>query len=142
MAYYECTYKEDIINIGDSFTVILTGSHNITTSATVCYIYKGDKTTICLLGDTSLGTGSWNTTCNYVWNYTININSKEYTGTCRIPTIEQIYSKCAGYWRDFSYWTSTSHDSSRSWYVDTLGRVGSTNKSASHGTLPFIEILL
>ena len=87
MAYYECLSNNDHINIGDNFIVNLTGSHNQITTASVCYI---DKTTICLLGDVSLGKGKWSIISSYVWNYTININNKEYTGTCRIPTHEQI----------------------------------------------------
>ena len=144
MAYYECTYKEDNINIGDKFTVNLTGSHNLTTSATVCYIYKGDKTTICLLCDTNLGTVGWTNwpAPSYAWNYSLNINNKEYTGTCKIPTLEQIYSKCAGYRRDFSYWTST-RGSSYAWLVADDGTVTNyLGPSVSAGTLPFIEITL
>ena len=145
MAYYECLSNNDYINIGDSFTVILTGSHNLTTSATVCYIYKGDKTTICLLGDTNLGTVAWTNwpAGNYVWNYSININNKEYTGTCRIPTLEQIYSKCAGYKRDFHYWTSTRNGGSYAWLVDSNASVSNNlGPSVRAGTLPFIEITL
>ena len=139
MAYYECTYKDDIISIGDSFTVNLTGSHNLTTTATVCYV---DKTTICLLGDVSLATANWHTQCKYTWNYAININGKEYTGTCKIPTLEQIYSKCAGYKRDFGYWTSITYNGSLSWYVRNDSAVYCTPVGNSDGTLPFIEITL
>ena len=146
MAYYECLSNNDyIINIGDNFTVKLTGSHNVTTSATVCYIYKGDKTTICLLGDTNLGTDAWTNwpTASYVWNYTININNKEYTGTCKIPTLEQIYSKCAGYMRNFAYWNSTRNGGSYAWLVSYNGAVtNNLGPSVTAGTLPFIEITL
>lgn len=143
MAYYECTHKndqKDPIYIGDKFTVTLKGSHNITTTATVCYI---DKTTVCLLGDISLGTANWATQCNYAWNYTVNINSKIYTGTCRIPTLQQMYSKCAGYKRDFHYWTSTRYGGSTSCYVDNRGYVYSNAATSfTYGTAPFIEITL
>ena len=139
MAYYECLSNNDHINIGDNFIVTLTGSHNQITTATVCYI---DKTTVCLLGDTSLGSANNNTQRNYVWNYTVNINGKEYTGTCRIPTLEQIYSKCAGYRRDFVYWTSVIFNSSTSCSVDINGTVHNANTSSSYGILPFIEITL
>ena len=146
MAYYECLSNNDyIINIGDNFTVKLTGSHNVTTSATVCYIYKGDKTTICLLGDTNLGTvgvSNWATAYSYAWNYTININNKEYTGTCKIPTLEQIYSKCAGYIRNFAYWNSTRYTDSSSWSVYDNGLVSYNGNHVTLGTLPFIEITL
>ena len=145
MAYYECLSNNDHINIGDNFTVNLTGSHNVTTSATVCYIYKGDKTTICLLGDTSLGSVGWTNwpAASYVWNYTININNKEYIGTCKIPTLEQIYSKCAGYIRNFAYWTSTRYGSSYAWIVFSDGSVSNNlGPSVSAGILPFIEITL
>ena len=144
MAYYECLNNNDHINIGDSFIVNLTGSHNQITTATVCYIYKGDKTTICLLGDTSLGGANWATACSYAWNYTININNKEYTGTCKIPTLEQIYSKCAGYMRNFSYWTpSTINGGSYAWVVVYNGAVGNNfGPTDTAGTLPFIEITL
>ena len=148
MAYYECLSNNDyIINIGDNFTVKLTGSHNVTTSATVCYIYKGDKTTICLLCDTNLGTvgvSNWATAYSYAWNYTININNKEYTGTCKIPTLEQIYSKCAGYMRNFSYWTpSTINGRPYAWVVGYNGAVGNNfGPTDTAGTLPFIEITL
>ena len=139
MAYYECTYKDDHINIGDKFNVSLTGSHIKTTTATVCYI---DKSMICLLGDTSLGTANWSTQCKYAWNYSININNKEYTGMCRIPTLEQIYFKCAGYKRDFTYWTSTRYDGSSSCRVRSNGDVCYSGASTAFETLPFIEITL
>ena len=139
MAYYECLINNDYINIGDKFTVTLTGSHNVTTTATVCYI---SKTEICLLGDTSLGNAIWSTACSYAWNYTVNINGKEYTGVCKIPTLEQIYSKCAGYRRDFNYWTSTSYDSRGSWCVYSGGYVYGYGFGNSLSTLPFIEIAL
>ena len=142
MAYYECLNNNDHINIGDSFIVNLTGSHNQITTATVCYIYKGDKTTICLLGDTSLGGANWATACSYAWNYTININNKEYTGTCKIPTLEQIYSKCAGYIRNFAYWNSTRYTDSSSWSVYDNGLVSYNGNHVTLGTLPFIEITL
>ena len=141
MAYYECLSNNDQINIGDKFNVSLTGSHNKTTTATVCYIYKGDKTTICLLGDTSLGTANYDTQCSYAWYYTVNINNKEYTGTCRIPTFAQIYSKCAGYKRSFDYWTSTRYNSSAAWRVLSTGGVN-TKGDGPYDTLPFIEITL
>lgn len=127
------------INIGDRFIVTLDGSHNQTITATVCYI---DKTTVCLLGDTSLGEANWSTQRNYAWNYSLNINGKDYTGMCKIPTFEQIYSKCAGYMRDFAYRTSTKKDSSSCWVVSPTGSVGSYSDSNSYGTLPFIEITL
>ena len=139
MAYYECLNNNDNINIGDNFIVNLTGSHNQITTATVCYI---DKTTICLLGDTSLGNANYGTQCTYAWNYNVNINNKEYTGTCRIPTLEQIYSKCAGYKRDFSYWTSTRLGTYNSWNVNSDGSVYYPDSSYTLGTLPFIEITL
>ena len=139
MAYYECLNNNDHINIGDSFIVNLTGSHNQITTATVCYIYKGDKTTICLLGDTSLGGANWATAYSYAWNYTININNKEYTGTCKIPTLEQIYSKCAGYIRNFAYWNSTRYTDSSSWSVYDNGLVSYNGNHVTLGTLPFIE---
>ena len=139
MAYYECIYKDDHINIGDKFNVSLTGSHNLTITATVCYI---NKTTICLLGDTSLGITDWPTQCTYAWNYTININNKEYTGTCRIPTIQQIYSKCAGYKRDFDYWLYTEYNSASDWYDSSYGYVYYRVTHVYNHTLPFIEITL
>ena len=139
MAYYECLNKDDNINIGDNFIVKLTGSHNVTTSATVCYI---DKTTICLLGDTNLENANWSTQCTYAWNYTININNKEYSGTCKIPTIDQIYSKCAGYRRDFTYWTSTLFDTYTSYDVRPDGSVHGDSYNLTNGTLPFFEITL
>ena len=142
MAYYECIYNNDHINIGDSFIVNLSGSHNQLTTATVCYIDKGDKTTICLLGDTNLENANWSTQCNYVWNYNISINGKEYTGTCMIPTVKQIYSKCAGYRRDFTYWTSTLFDTYTSYDVRPDGSVHSDSYNLTNGTLPFIEITL
>ena len=143
MAYYECLSNNDyIINIGDNFIVKLTGSHNVTTSATVCYIYKGDKTTICLLGDTSLGLANWPTQCKYAWNYTVNINNKNYTGTCKIPTHQQIYSKCAGYKRSFDYWTSTKYPNGYTWLVYSTGAVDVTGSNVAYDTLPFIEIIL
>lgn len=142
MAYYECLNKNNYIHIGDKFTVVLTGSHNKTISATVCYIYKGDKTTICLLGDTSLGDANWSTQCNYIWNYSINIKGKEYTGTCKIPTLEQIYSKCAGYKRNFAYWTSTRFNSTNSWLVNSNGYVYNGDANGVRSTPPFIEITL
>ena len=142
MAYYECLSNNDhIINIGDNFIVTLTGSHNLTTTATVCYI---SKTTVCLLGDISLGLADFNTQCNYAWNYTVNINNKKYTGTCRIPTFEQIHSKCARYKRDFNYWTSTVYTNGLScWYVRFDGGLLENGGSDySNYTLPFIEITL
>ena len=146
MAYYECIYKDDNINIGDSFIVTLSGSHNQLTTASVCYI---DDTTICLLGDTSLGNANCSTQRGYIWNYSIEINGKEYTGTCKIPTHQQIYSKCAGYKRDFNYWLSTKHNGSNYWLVYGDGNVSpsyidiSTDRPADRaGTLPFIEIAL
>lgn len=139
MAYFECTHKNYSVYIGDKFNITLNGSHNTTTTATVCYV---DKTTLCLLGDTSLGTAAWATQCTYAWNYSVNINNKNYTGICRIPTHVQIYSKCAGYTRDFYYWTSTKYDGSTSWIVRTNGSVSSAAHSSSVGTLPFIEITL
>ena len=140
MAYYECLNNNDHIYIGDSFIVNLTGSHNQITTASVCYI---DKTLVCLLGDVSLGNANWSTQCTYAWNYNVNIKGKEYVGTCKIPTLEQIYSKCAGYKRDFYYWTSTRYNTSASWYVYNSGRVYYTNDTSdTNGTLPFIEITL
>ena len=139
MAYYECTYKDDIIGIGDRFTVALTGSHNLTITATVCYI---SKSAICLLSSNSLGEVAWSTASNYAWNYNVNIKGKEYTGTCRIPTLKQIYSKCAGYKRDFHYWTSTPYDGSNSYYVSGYGFVSTYNITWGYHTLPFIEITL
>ena len=140
MAYYECLNNNDHINIGDKFNVSLTGSHNTTITTTVCYI---DKTTICLLGDTSLGEADWYTQCNYNWNYSLNIKGKEYTGTCKIPTHEQIYSKCACYKRNFAYWTSTRYSSSNGWHV---GKDSGVHEYAgagnTYGTIPFIEITL
>ena len=142
MAYYNCIYNnDDIIGIGDNFNVSLTGSHNKTTTATVCYIYKGDKT---LLGDISLGNANLSTACAYAWNYVININNKKYTGTCRIPTLEQITSKCAGYKRSFDYWLSTYSNASNYWYVYKSGSVNPVNTVSfvNASTLPFIEITL
>ena len=138
MAYYECINKDDNINIGDKFTVILTGSHNVTITATVCYI---DKTTICLLGDINLGGADRTIQYTYAWNYNVIINNKEYIGICRIPTLEQIYSKCAGYMRDFSYWTSTFVK--YPYHVNSDGSVyASTAAGDTFGTVPFIEITL
>ena len=138
MAYYECLNNNDHINIGDNFIVILTGSHNITTSATVCYI---DKTTVCLLGDVNLGGADRTIQYTYAWNYRINIKNKDYTGTCRIPTLEQIHSKCAGYKRDFGYWTSTIYN--YPYHINSDGSVvASTAAGDTFGTLPFIEITL
>ena len=143
MAYYECIYNNDCINNDDSFIVTLTGSHNVTISASVCYI---DKTTICLLGNTSLGNANCPTQLGYAWNYNVNINNKEYTGTCRIPTLTQISSKCARYKRDFRYWTSTPYSTSITHfhYVTTSGIVyfEHYNNMGAMGTLPFIEITL
>ena len=140
MAYYECLSNNDHINNGDKFTVTLSGSHNTTTTATVCYI---DKTTVCLLGDTSLGLADFNTQCSYAWNYTVNINNKNYTGTCRIPTFEQLNSKCAGIKRDFNYWTSTAYSGLSCWYVRLDGGLlENGGPSYSNYTLPFIEITL
>ena len=140
MAYYECLNNNDyIINIGDKFNVSLTGSHNTTITATVCYI---NKATICLLSSNSLGEVSWSNASNYAWNYVININNKEYTGTCRIPTHNQLSSKCAGYMRNFSYWTSTPYDGSNSYYVSGYGFVSTYNITWGYHTLPFIEITL
>ena len=140
MAYYECLNNNDHINIGDKFNVSLTGSHNQTITATVCYI---DKTTLCLLSDTSLGTAIWSTQCKYSWNYTVNINNKNYTAICRIPTFEQLNSKCAGYKRDFYYWTSTPYDSNHSWYVNSNNGVYYDRSSSNtFETVPFIEIVL
>lgn len=140
MAYYECTHKDDCINNGDSFIVTLSGSHNVTTTATVCYI---DKNTVCLLGDINLGTASCITQRGYVWNYTVNIKNKEYTGSCKIPTVEQIYFKCTGYKRSFDYWTSTAYNDLHAWVIFSDGRVYNYY-GADHafGTLPFIEITL
>lgn len=139
MAYYECLNNNDHINIGDSFIVNLSGSHNQLTTATVCYI---DKTTVCLLGDTSLVTTNWPTQCTYAWNYSVNIKGKEYTGTCRIPTIDQISYKCAGYRRDFTYWTSSLFDIYTSYDVRPEGSVHSDSYNLTNGTLPFFEITL
>ena len=139
MAYYECSYKDDIVGTGDSFTVNLTGSHNTTTTATICYI---NKTTICLLGDSSLGSANWTSQCAYAWYYTVNINNKEYTGTCRIPTFEQIIYVCAGYKRGFSYWTSTRRDKPTSWYVGGVGNVEFITPTDTGCSLPFITITL
>ena len=139
MAYYECLNNNDHINIGDSFIVNLSGSHNQLTTATVCYI---DKTTVCLLGDTSLVTTNWHTQCTYAWNYSVNIKGKEYTGTCRIPTIDQISYKCAGYKRDFNYWTSSLFDIYTSYDVRPEGSVHSDSYNLTNGTLPFFEITL
>lgn len=128
------------INIGDNFTVTLTGSHNKLTTASVCYI---DKTTIYLLGDVSLGNANCSTQCGYIWNYSVEINGKEYTGTCKIPTHQQIYSKCAGYRRDFNYWLSTYYNDSYYWYVYKDGSVAAVYTGVGNaGTLPFIEITL
>ena len=140
MAYYECLSNNDHINIGDSFTVNLTGSHNVATTATVCYI---NKSTICLLGDTSLGNANWGSQCAYAWYYTVNINNKDYTGTCRIPTFAQIYSKCAGYKRSFSYWTSTESATYDAWVVFNSGQTYAPyGKEHGFDTIPFIEITL
>ena len=140
MAYYECAYKDDHISIDDNFIVTLSGSHNQITTATVCYI---DKTTVCLLGDINLGETTYIAASNYIWNYIIDINNKEYTGTCKIPTVVQIYSKCAGYKRNFAYWTSTVSDSSVPWFVSSDGYVGlHGGPSIPYGTVPFIEITL
>ena len=140
MAYYECLNNNDHINIGDKFNVSLTGSHNQITTATVCYI---DKTTICLLGDVSLGNANWSTQCNYVWNYSVTINNKKYTGICRIPNLNQISSKCASYRRGFDYWTSTAYNSSGSCcFVYSNGSIYPNSSSVAGGTIPFIEITL
>ena len=140
MAYYECAYKDDIVGTGDSFTVTLEGSHNITTTATVCYISKSE---ICLLGDTNLGTSSCITQRGYSWYYTVNINGNNYTGTCKIPTLEQITSKCAGYKRSFDYWLSTAADSLHAWVIYSSGQVyGYYGADYGFGCLPFIEITL
>lgn len=141
MAYYECLGNNDhIVGTGDNFIVTLTGSHNLTTTATVCYI---DKTTVCLLCDINLGNANWGTQCSYAWNYTININNKEYTGTCKIPTLEKISSKCAGYRRGFDYWTSTAYNSSGSCCcVYGNGSVYPQSSNYALATLPFIEITL
>ena len=139
MAYYECLNNNDHINIGDKFTVTLSGSHNQLTTTSVCYV---NKSMICLLGDVSLATANWSTQCTYAWNYSLNINGKEYNGTCRIPTLEQIYSKCAGYRRDFAYWLYTKRDSTYSWIVNSSGSVFVEGASLPASTLPFIEITL
>ena len=142
MAYYEClsNNNDHIINIGDKINVSLTGSHNLTTIATVCFI---NETTVCLLGDTSLGNTNNNTACTYAWNYTININNKNYIGLCIIPTLEKIYSKCAGYKRDFSYWTSTKYAANNApWVIENSGRVFVNSPSLNYENLPFIEITL
>ena len=140
MAYYECLSNNDHIDNSNSFIVNLTGSHNQITTATVCYI---DKTTVCLLGDTSLGNANCPTQRGYAWNYSVNIKGKKYTGTCRIPTLEKISTKCAGYMRNMHYWTSTPYSTSITHfhYVTTSGIVyfGTDN---TLGTLPFIEITL
>lgn len=127
------------IYIGDKYDVKLTGSHNITIPATVCYTTKNK---ICLLGDNSLEKANWTSQCNYSWNYSVNINGKVYTGTCRIPTLQQIYSECAGYKRDFQYWTSTKYSDSRAWRVYIEGNVTDNGATTEIGTLPFIEIIL
>ena len=129
------------INIGDKFSVSLTGSHNLTTTASVCYI---DKTTICLFGDISLGIANWPTQCNYIWNYSININGKEYIGTCRIPELKQLSTKCAGYRRDFHYWTSTIYDYDRNYAlaVYTNSYILYAAPGETYNTIPFIEITL
>ena len=142
MAYYECLSNNDHINIGDKFTVTLTGSHNLTTSATICYVDYADDITICLLGDTSLGNGDWSTQRGYSWNYSLIINGKDYTGICKIPTVEQIYSKCAGYKRDFYYWTSSDFQTTNGWCVSSYGGVSNNIPGYVFGTLPFIEITL
>ena len=140
MAYYECLSNNDHINIGDKFSVSLTGSQNTTITASVCYI---DKNTICLLRDGGPGGTTWVTACNYIWNYSVNINNKEYTGTCRIPTLEQIYSKCAGFYRGFNYWLSKKRDSSRAYYVTNIGSVEYIDIDVTFvNYLPFIEITL
>ena len=139
MAYYECLSNNDHINNGDKFNVSLTGSHNLTITASVCYV---DDTTICLLSDTNLGNANWGTQCGYYWNYTVNIKGKKYTGICRIPTLAQIYSKCACYRRNFIYWTSTPYDGSNSYYVSGYGFVSTYNITWGYHTLPFITITL
>ena len=141
MAYYECLSNNDyIINNGDKFTVTLTGSHNVTITASVCYI---DKTTLCLLSDTSLDNANWGTQCGYAWNYNVNIKGKKYTGICRIPNLNQISSKCAGYGKNFAYWTSTAYNNSGSCcFVYAGGSVYPNSSSAAGGTIPFIEITL
>ena len=140
MGYYECLSDNDHINNGDKFNVSLTGSHNTTIIASVCYV---DDTTICLLSDTNLGNANWGTQCGYYWNYTVNIKGKDYTGTCRIPNLNQISSKCAGYRRGFDYWTSTAYNSSGSCCsVYSNGSVYPKSSSVAGGTIPFIEITL
>ena len=129
MAYYECLSNNDHINIGDNFIVSLSGSLN-------------QITTVCLLGDVSLGLANWSTACSYAWNYSVNIKGKEYTGMCRIPTHQQIYSKCATHKRDFSYWTSTRYSSTQAWYVGSNGCIFYYDPNITDDTLPFIEIIL
>ena len=140
MAYYEClNNKKDHIYIGESFIVNLTGSHNTTITASVFYI---GKSTVCLLADISLASANWHTQCNYRWNYSVNIKGKKYTGTCKIPTKEQI-SKCLVYKRDYYYWTSDGASSSQSTFVDTSrSPISAANIEVNLPTLPFIEITL
>jgi hypothetical protein len=129
------------LKLGDIVTGSLSGSHtNASYQMQVCYL---KPTKICLLGYTSVGSGSWSTCCNYTWNITFaagTLTANAITKTqIKIPTMADIYSTTANYKREFTYWTSTQH-STNAWYAVQSGGILTYYQGNSANAVPYAII--
>ena len=85
------------IYTGDKVDVALTGSNTGTFTFTVVYVAKDE---VCLLSDSNMGNANWSTACAKSWGWSCKIGGKSYSSSdagqsvAKIPTLEELYTKC------------------------------------------------
>ena len=134
--------KDDGLYLGMPVTVALTGSHTKSAYQTKIVWISQDRKTIHLLGQTSLGSGTFTTNRAYRWNVSVTIGTNTYTiNDCMTPTSAQIYTYCSGYYTGFAYWLN-DYSGSTGWLVHVDGSANGAGVSTSFGAVPYIVVNL